>query len=110
MLLFSVALLMVLQLSGSLATQIQHSAVNSELVSLARERLDSLERLPFDSLAPGTSTDTLTVQGVSYGRSSTIARYGPLLLEISVSMTPVTPGEGPTYSMESFKSGPWEEG
>lgn len=110
MLLFSVALLMVLQLSGSLAMQIQHSAVNSELVSLARERLDSLERLSFDSLDSGMSTETLTVQGVSYDRRTTVSIYGPLLREISVSMTPVTPGDGPTYSMESFKAGPWEEG
>lgn len=109
MLLFSVALIMVIELSGSMATQLERSAVSSEIVALARERLDSLERLEFDVLETGTETDTLAVQGLSYVRSSTVQSYGPLLLELSVSMTPADPGEGPTYSAESFKAGRWEE-
>ena len=109
-LLFSVALLMVIQLSGSMATQIERAAVSSEIVSLARARLDSLERLDFDSLTVGTAADTLTVRGFPYRRSSTISTYGPLLLEISVSLTPVTAGDGPSYSTESYKAGEWDEG
>ena len=105
-LLFSVALLMVIQLSGSVGEQLERSAINVELVSLAAERLDSLEAADFSSLSVGTDADTLPVRGESYARIWTISEYNPILLRISVSLQPVD-GSGPTFSTESYKAGSW---
>lgn len=105
-LLLSIALLMVIQLSGSMGTQLERSAVRSQLTSLARESIDSLETLPFDSLDVGSGSDTVTVRGRSYTRSWTVSIHGPLLKTIQVDVDPVS-GSGPGYSATSYSSGEW---
>ncbi len=102
---FSVGVLMVLQLSGALGTQMSYAGGTSQLAVLANERLDSLEAEPFASLTPGVETDTVTVDGVSYERVVTIASLTPLLARIDVSLTPIA--DGPTYAVTSYASTVW---
>ncbi|MGD2070459.1 MAG: type II secretion system protein [Gemmatimonadota bacterium] len=107
-LLFSLALILAIQLSGSTGTQLERSAVTSEIVTMAQERLDSLQLLPFDSLAPVTSGDTLTVRGRRYARSWTVTQYSPILMELQVSLAPVD-GVGPSFTAGSYRMGTWGE-
>lgn len=108
-LLFSLALILAIQLSGSTGTQLERSAISTEIVTMAQERLDSLQLLPFDSLAPATSADTITVRGRRYVRSWTVARYSPILMELQVSLAPVD-GVGPSFTAGSYRMGEWEDG
>ena len=106
---FALVLIMTIQISGSLGTQLERAAVRSELVPLTRERLDSLMALDFDSLTVGTVADTVTVRRRRYERSWTVSAYHPLLYEISISLTPLVAGTGPSYSADAFRAGDWNE-
>ena len=103
---FSVGVLMVIQVSGALGIQIRYAAVQSEIVVLANERLDSLEAMPFDSLSAGLTADVTVVEGFTYGRSTEISKITPVLYLIVVTMTPSGTG-APSYSATSYKSAVW---
>ena len=104
---FSLGVLMVLDLTTALSRQMKYAATTSELVVRAEERLDSLESLPFDSLSLGTRYDTLTVQGLSYGRTQVVSSVTGLLYQIQVTLAPLTAGAGPSYSATSYSAAEW---
>ena len=104
---FSVGVLMVIQLSGSLSRQMEYAARTSELVVRAHERIDSIEALPFDSISTGTATESLTVEGVPYSLKITVAPLTAVLLQVDVEVDPVTAGAGPSYSATSYVAAPW---
>lgn len=104
---FSLGVIMVLQLTGTLTRQMEYAAKASELVARAQERLDSLEAMPFDSITVGTRQDTLTVRGTRYVRRSTVTSVTGLLRRIDVSMAPQTAGRGPSYSATSYAAARW---
>ena len=104
---FSLGVIMVMQLTGALTRQMEYAAKSSELVVRAQERLDSLEALPFDSVTVGTQQDTLTVRGILYTRSATVTSVTGLLRRIDVSLAPQTSGEGPSYSATSYTASKW---
>ena len=106
LMIFSLGVLMVLQLSAALGIQLRYSAAQSEIVVLANERLDSLEATPFDSLSVGTATDTTLVEGFQYARASSISGVTPVLYLIVVTLTPITAG-APSYSASSYSSAVW---
>jgi prepilin-type N-terminal cleavage/methylation domain-containing protein len=103
---FSVGVLMVIQVSGALGTQMRYAGARSELVVYANERLDSLESEPLASLSAGTVVDTLTVQGLEYLRTVTVAAVTPVLVRIDVSLAP-TGDLGPSHSVTSYASEAW---
>ena len=103
---FSLGILMVLQLSAALGTQLRYSAAQSEIVVLANERLDSLEATPFDSLSVGNTADTTSVEGFAYARAWNVSQVTPVLYLIVASLTPLSDG-APSYSASSYKSGVW---
>ena len=105
LLLFTVSLFMVIQLSGAMGEELEEAALASEIAVLARQQMDSLETLPFDSLDVGTTSRSVDVQGRSYTRTITVSVYGPLLKEVSVSFNP--PASGPRYEASSYVSGRW---
>lgn len=107
LLIFSVGVIMVLQLTGALTQQMEYAARSSELVARAQERLDSLEALPFDSITVGTRQDTLTVRGISYVRRATVTSVTGVLRRIDVSLAPQNVGEGPSYSATSYAATGW---
>ena len=104
---FSLGVLMVIQLTTALGKQMQYSAKASELVVRTEERLDSLEALDFDSVTLGTTVDTLTVAGTSYARTVTISEYTSILYRIDVSLAPTPGGSGPSYSATSYLAATW---
>ncbi|GMV04925.1 MAG: hypothetical protein AMXMBFR53_12050 [Gemmatimonadota bacterium] len=104
---FSLGVIMVLQLSGALSRQMLWSGQTSTIVARAQERVDSLEATPFDSLSLGTFSDTVSVLGTAYLRRATITKVTAILYQIDVSMAPAGGGEGPTYATTSYAASAW---
>jgi Tfp pilus assembly protein PilV len=107
LLIFSVGVLMVIQVSGALGTRMRYAGARSEIVVLANERLDSLAAEPFASLAPGTTTSTIAAEGMTFQRSVTITSVTPLLKRIDVSIVPTAGGSGPSHAVTSYSSAAW---
>ena len=104
---FSMGVIMVLDLTQALSEEMKYAATTSELVVRAEERLDSLEALPFASLSTGTKIDTLTVQGVSYKRTQSVSAVTGLLYQLQIDLAPLTTGLGPSYSATSYSAAQW---
>lgn len=104
---FSVGVLMVLQLTGALTAQMEYAATASELVVRSEERLDSLESLPFASLTLGTKLDTLTVHGVAYTRTVAVTQVTGLLYQLQVSLGRLDGGAGPSFTVTSYAAAQW---
>ncbi len=104
---FSVGVLMVLSLAGSLSRQMNWAAVTSELVVRAQERLDSLEALPFSSLTPGSTDETLRIRGDAYARTVSVTSVTGLMYRLDVSIAPEDGADGPSYSVASYKVSAW---
>ena len=103
---FSVGVLMVLQVSGALGIQMRYAGARSALAVLAAERLDSLGALPLASLTPGTTVDTITAAGLDFETTVVITSVTPVLSKIDVSLVSVS-GQGPSHSVTSYASAPW---
>lgn len=103
---FSVGVLMVIQVSGALGTMMRYAGTRSELVVHANERLDSLGAEPFASVSTGTSLETLTVQGTEYECTVTVVQLTPVLKRIDVSLA-ATDGVGPSHSVTSYVGASW---
>lgn len=103
---FAVGILMIMQVSGALTTQMRYAGIRSEIVALAAERVDSIESAPFDSVDAGTVQDTVTVQGWSYLRTVTVTSVTPVLARIEVELVR-TDGLGPSHAVTSYTSDVW---
>ena len=103
---FSLGVLMVLQVSGALGTQMRLAGARSELAILVGERLDSLSALPVGSLTPGTTVDTVTAEGLDFEQTVIITSVTAVLAKIDVSLVPVA-GAGPSNSATAYASAPW---
>jgi hypothetical protein len=103
---FSVGVLMVIQLSSATSMQMRYAGVSSTLALRAAERLDSLEAEPFSGLTPGTVDDVLVVSGLSYDRSVVLTLLTPVLMRVEVTLEP-SDGEGPSYQATSYLSEVW---
>jgi prepilin-type N-terminal cleavage/methylation domain-containing protein len=103
---FSVGILMVMQIGGALTTQIRYAGTRSQLVVLANERLDSIEAMPFDSVDAGMVEDMVDVQGWSYRRRITVTVLTPVLARIEVDLARLD-GAGPAHAVTSYTSAVW---
>jgi prepilin-type N-terminal cleavage/methylation domain-containing protein len=104
---FSMGVLMVIQVSGGLGFRMRYAGARSEIVVLANERLDSLAAEPFASLAPGTTQLDFSIEGMSFRRSVTITSMTPVLKRIDVSIAPIGGSEGPTHAVTTYASAVW---
>ena len=104
---FSLGVLMVIQVSGSVSQRIDWAATASEIVVVAQERLDSLETVPFASLAVGTSVDSITVRNKFYVMTTTVSSFTVLLKQVDISIAPGPAVSGPSYSATSFVGDAW---
>ena len=104
---FSMGVLMVVQLSGTLGVRMRYAGARSELVVFANERLDSLAAEAFPSLTVGTALDTLVAEGASYQSTVTITLITPVLKRIEVSIAPLGGADGPSHSVTSYASAVW---
>lgn len=98
--------LMVIQVSGALGTQMRYAGTRSELVVHAGQLLDSLAAEPFASVTPGTRLDTLMIQGVEYECTLQVATVNPVLKRVDVSLD-VLDGGGPSHAVTSYVSAAW---
>ncbi len=103
---FSVGVLMVMQVGGALSTQMRYAGARSEIVVRANERLDSIIATPFDSVAAGTTLDTLTVQGWRYQRTVTIIALTAVLARVEVALVAID-SVGPSHAVTSYTSAVW---
>ena len=106
LLIFSVGVLMVIQVSGALGVRMRYAGARSELVVFANERLDSLAAEPFTSLAAGTVLDTLVAEGTAFQSTVVISAVTPVLKRIDVSIAPIS-GDGPSHGVTSYASAVW---
>ena len=103
---FSVGVLMAVQLTGVLSIQLERAATRSEIVVAVQGRLDALSVLPYDSLVPGTEVDTLEVRGRPFVSTVRIIQFKPRIRELAVSMAPSS-SPGPRYAAQIYANAPW---
>lgn len=104
---FSVGVLMVLNLTGALSRQMEVAAKTSVLVVRAQERLDSLEALPFESLTLGSEQETVSIRGADYVFTATVSEVTGVLYRMDISLVPTVAGTGPTHSLTSYAAARW---
>lgn len=103
---FSVGVLMVMQVGGALSTQMRTAGARSEIVVMANASLDSIEATPLDSLTIGTALDSVVAQGWTFQRTVTVTSLTPILARVDVSVVPAG-GNGPSYAVTSYTSAVW---
>lgn len=113
LLVFSVGVIMLLQITTSLSRQLEYAALNSLITAEGQERLDSMNALAFSFLATGTVQDTMTIRGVQYGRTQTVTPCpctggSPSVLtkKVYVSLVPLT-GTGPSFTATGYVADLW---
>jgi hypothetical protein len=104
---FSMGVLMVVQVSGALGFRMRYAGARSEMVVFANERLDSLAAEAFTSLGSGTTLDTLDAEGMTFASTVTISSVTPLLKRVDVSIAPLNGGEGPSHAVTGYVSAAW---
>lgn len=103
---FSVGVLMVMQVGGALSTQMRTAGARSEIVVLANASLDSIEATPLDSLTMGTALDTVVAQGWTFQRTVTVTSLTAILARVDVTINPAG-GSGPSHAVTSYTSAVW---
>lgn len=109
LLIFAAGVLGAVNLAGALARQVEESALRSEVVAVAQERIEELERLPYDSLVVGvgTGTQSLTIQGLSYTRTTVISLFNPRTVSLEVTVAPDADPAAPTQTLISYAYEAW---
>jgi len=103
---FSLGVLMVLNLTGAVSTQMNRAGLRSQVAVTLRNRLDSLQLVPYDSLTTGTVADTLTLNGRIFDRSHRILQASALVKEIEVTLE-ARDGDGPDLTASTFVTVSW---
>ncbi|NIP58120.1 MAG: prepilin-type N-terminal cleavage/methylation domain-containing protein [Gemmatimonadetes bacterium] len=107
LLIFAMGVLIAIELSDALAAQVERSAVRAEVVTTAQERLDSLDRLHYDSLDLGTQVDTLSIRGHRYICSTVVENYAARVRALRVSVVPADTAGWPSQNLSSYVYEPW---
>jgi prepilin-type N-terminal cleavage/methylation domain-containing protein len=107
LLIFSMGVLMVVQVSGALGFRMRYAGARSEIVVLANERLDSLAAEAFAALSSGTALDTLDAEGMTFASTVTVSSVTPLLKRVDVAIAPLNGGDGPSHSVTGYVSEAW---
>jgi hypothetical protein len=103
---FSAGVLMLLGLIGVLSMQMTLAAQRSVLAVEVQDQLDSLQAVPYDSLPPGSSSDTILVGGRPFLRTRAVLQSAPLVKEVQVTIEPAD-GSGPRTTASSFVQREW---
>ena len=103
---FSMGVLMVMGLTGTLSVQMERAALRSELAVVGQERLDSLELVPYGGLTVGTTTSSGSIRGETYTWSVVISDSTAVLRHVDVSGMPSS-GSGPFFSGATFVARSW---
>jgi Tfp pilus assembly protein PilV len=103
---FSMGVLMVVGLAGTLSVQMERAALRSELAVVGQERLDSLELVDYATLTVGTTNSASSIRGQTYTWSVTVSDSTAVIRHVLVSGTPSS-GVGPFFSGAAFVDRPW---
>ena len=103
---FSMGVLMVVGLGGTLSVQMERAALRSELAVTGQERLDSLESVAYSALTLGTTNSSSSIRGETYTWSVTVSDSTAVIRFVDVSGTPSS-GSGPSFSGAAFVDRPW---
>ena len=106
LIIFTLGVLMTLNLTDSMSEQLDRAAVRSELITRARTQLDSLEAESYGTLAVASTQTTVTVRGRSYRQVLAVTTFSPLVKELSVTLEPLS-GSGPRETLTSYLSDRW---
>lgn len=103
---FSLGVLSVVQITGVLSALLERAGLRSEIVVVGQARLDSLELIPYASLTLGATVDTLQLRGTEFVCTTTITQPSLLLRQIDFSLVPGTP-PGPSFSGSTYVRLDW---
>ncbi len=103
---FSMGVLSVILLGGTLSVRMELAALRSELAVAGQERLDSLELVDYPNLTVGTSTSSASIRGETYTWSVTVSDSTAILRHVAVSAIPWS-GSGPSFSGSAFVDRSW---
>ena len=98
---FSLGVLSVVQMTGVLSVLLERAGSRSEIVVIGQAKLDSLEVIPYASLTLGVTVDTLQLRGTEFVCTTTMTQPTVLLRRIDLSVVPGTP-PGPSFSGSTF--------
>jgi prepilin-type N-terminal cleavage/methylation domain-containing protein len=107
LIIFSLGVLMTLNLTDSLSEQLARAAIRSEIMARARTSLDSLEAEGFGGVSVGSVQRNFTAHGRSYRETLQVSSFSPLVLQVTVAIDPVSGVRGPSHSLTSYLSGDW---
>lgn len=103
---FSMGVLMTINLTDAMSEQLEVAAVRSEMVARARTTLDSLEALGYLAVPVNSVERDFVFGNRTYEETWTVSRYSPLILQVRVEMEPAS-GTGPTHTLTSYLFGEW---
>lgn len=103
---FSIGVLMVMNLTGTLSLQMRRAAVRSEVAVTGQERLDSMQALDFDSLTVGTTQSSVVIRGRSYLWTVTVSQLNRVLRQAEVTLSPAD-SLGPRFSGMTYVAENW---
>ncbi len=103
---FSMGVLMVMGLGGTLSLQMERAALRSELALVGQERLDSLELVNYTALTLGTTTTSTSIRGETYTWSVTVSDSTAIMRHVVVSGVPSS-GSGPSFKGSAFVDRVW---
>ncbi len=103
---FSLGVLSVVQITGVLSALLDRAGLWSEIVVVGQAKLDSLELIPYASLTLGATVDTLQLRGTEFVCTTTITQPSVLLRQINLSLVPGTP-PGPSFSASTYVPLAW---
>ena len=104
---FSLGVLMVMNLSGALAVRMNSAALRSRVAVTVQNQLDSLQVEPYESLGTGSSSETIVIMGESYTLTRVILQSTAVIREVQVTLEPVD-GSGPELTASTFVLRSWE--
>jgi Tfp pilus assembly protein PilV len=107
LLIFSIGVIMLLQLTSSLSERLEYAALNSVITAEGQERMDSLSALSYSSFTVGVEVDTMTFRGVRYRRTQEVTQFRPLVREVELTIEPLGTAEGPSYTTSTLVSEAW---
>ena len=103
---FSMGVLGVMTLTGTLSVQMETAALRSELAVVGQERLDSLELVAYPDLIVGTTTSSASIRGETYTWSVTVSDSTAVIRHVVVTGIPYS-GSGPSFSGSAFVDRSW---
>ena len=103
---FSMGVLAVVLMSGTLTTTMERAALRSELAVLGQARLDSLEMVDYTSLTVGTTTTYTTMRGQTYEWKVIVSDSTVVMRYVQVTATSSS-GSGPSFRGSAFVDRSW---